>query len=68
MPLVFSPDCVFIAKTPKTLLKTLKIILTRLYEDDGIRRPELVNWRSKYVIEVLDAASCSIELVQIEGM
>ena len=66
MPLAFSPDCVFMAKTSLTLLSRLQLNLKSLFGADGVKRPELINWRSKYAVEVLD--SCLIELVQVEGM
>ena len=68
MPVVFTPECVFMAKSSKSVLSRIKLNLAKLCEVDSTQEQdmELIKWHSKYVAEIMDL--CRIELVQVDGM
>ena len=68
LPPVFNPDCLFTAKTSKSLLSRIKHNLSKLCEVDSTTSAavELLKWTGKFSAEIMDL--CKIELVQIEGL
>ena len=62
---MFDPDCLFTAKSSKSLLTRIKSNLAKLCEANG-NAVEVLKWTSKFCAEVMDL--CKVEMVQIEGM
>ena len=65
MPPCFNPDCLFTAKSSKSVLQRIKINLAKLCDVDN-NNMQLLKWTSKFSAEIMDL--CQVEIVQIDGM
>lgn len=68
MPPMFNTECLFAAKTSKSILSRVQLNLTKLCGVDSLTSQgmELLKWTGKFQAEVMDL--CRIEIVQIEGL
>lgn len=60
MPAVFDPDCLFTAKSSKSILQRIKINLTKLCDVENSKM-QMLKWTGKYSAEIMDL--CKVEVL-----